>query len=335
MRNWLAGALAFVALGTTVHADDAFKLRASVDTSAAHARTIALADYLKKLQEASGGRIQTELFHSGQLFRDRDVAKGLRQGSVDMAAPGSWLLTGFVPDTDVFQLPTFFGQPSTAVYSLVDGKIGQLISGELETKLGTKLIGAWLPLGYQNLYSTKKPITSFEDLAGMKMRNSGGAGQSARSSFFHATPNMTAWPDVPLALSQGTFDGLGSTDESLASAKLWESGIKYGFADHEFIGFYIPMVSETFWKKLPPDLQKLMVDVWQQNIGGYRQAMEEAQNKARLTLEQNGVKFINPSDQQLAEARQKMLPTQEALAKELRISPALLSLVESEFHAVH
>lgn len=316
--------------GGSAQAQEALKLRASLDTSATHARTIAVADYLKKLEAASNGRLKTELFHSGQLFRDRDVAKALRQGGAEMAVPGNWLLTGFVPDTDVFQLPAFFGQPIQVVYAAVDGKIGQLIDRQLETKLAVKVLGPWLPLGYQNTYSTGKPIRSFEDMAGMKIRNSGGAGQAIRASFFRATPNMTAWPDVPLALSQGTFDGLSSTDESLASAKLWDSGVKYGFEDHEFVGQYIPMVSETFWKKLPPDLQKLMVDLWQQNIGQYRTNMEQAQAHARKTLEENGIKFTSPPPETLAGFRTKMMPSQEATAKELRITPEMQKLVATE-----
>ena len=42
----------------------------------------------------------------------------------------------------------------------------------------------------------------------MKMRSPGGAGISWRIQFWGAIPNTTAWPNVPLALSQGTFDGL-------------------------------------------------------------------------------------------------------------------------------
>lgn len=335
LRNLFAGSLAALAMMTAhgAWADAPFKLRASVDTSATHGRTIAVADYLKQLQDASGGRIETELFHSGQLFRDRDVVKALRQGSVEMAVPGTWVLTGFVPDTDVFQLPVFFGQPAPVVYAAVDGKIGQMIDAQLESKLGVKLLGPWLPLGYQNTYSTTKPITSFEDLTGMKIRNSGGAGQAARAKFFNALPNMTAWPDVPLALSQGTFDGLSSTDESLASAKLWESGVKYGFEDHEFIGFYVPMISETFWNKLPADLQKTATDLWNQKIGSYRKKMEDAQADARRMLEQNGIKFVSPSPEKLAEVRQKMMPTQDAIAKDLRITPALQKQVASDLQA--
>ncbi len=307
-----------------------FKLRASLDTSPTHARTLVVADYLKKLADASGGRIQTELFSSGQLFRDRDVTKALRQGSIEMAVPGTWVLTGFVPDTDVFQLPSFFGQDAKVVYAAVDGGIGKTIDDELQSKLSVKVIGPWLPLGYQNTYSTAKPIRSFADLAGMKIRNSGGAGQAIRAKFFNAQPNMTAWPDVPLALSQGTFDGLTSTDESLASAKLWDSGVKFGFEDHEFIGFYLPMVSDAFYRKLPPDLQGLLVSVWADNIKAYRDQMEAAQAQARKTLEANGIVFVAPAPTELADTRAKMMPMQDAVAKELRISPAVMKEVGAD-----
>jgi TRAP-type transport system periplasmic protein len=335
MRKIALAVSALFAVLTTygASAEDKFKLRASVDTSMTHGRTIALTDYLKKLHDRSGGRIETELFHSGQLFRDRDVVKALRQGAVEMAMPGTWVLTGFVPDADVFQLPCFFGQPLPLVYSAVDGKIGGLINTSFEKSLQVMVLGSWLPLGYQNTYTTSKPIRSFDDLAGMKIRNSGGAGQAIRARFFNAQPNMTAWPDVPLALSQGTFDGLSSTDESLASAKLWESGAKYGFEDHEFIGFYVPMISNTFYSKLPPDLQALVIDLWKENIATYRKQMEDAQLEARHTLEQNGMKFFAPAEGRLAEIRQKMMLTQDAVATELRISPAMQALVKTEFKA--
>lgn len=336
MRRILAAAFAVVLgtfgaiLGGPAWAQATFKLRASLDTSATHARTVAVADYLKALQDRSGGRIQTELFHSSALFRDRDVAKALRQGAIEMAVPGNWVLTSFVSNADIFDLPSLFGRPTAVVYGVADGKAGQLIDDELQKKLDVVVLGPWLPLGYNNIYTTAKVVRSFDDLAGMKLRNSGGAGQALRARFFGAQPNVTAWPDVPLALSQGTFEGLASTDESLASAKLWESGIKYGFADKEFIGFYIPMVSRAFYDKLPPDLQKLVVDTWRGNIPGYRAKMEEAQAQARRTLEEHGVQVVSPSDEVLAAMRARMMPKMDDWARELRISPAMLDIVKAD-----
>src|SRR5215469_2774681 len=317
--------LAFAALcATSAQAEEAVKLRASLDTSATHGRTIAVGDYLKQLQEASGGRIQTELFHSGQLYKDANVVKALRQGGIEMAVPGTWVLTGFVPDADIFQLPIFFGQSADSVHRVVDGPVGKSINGELEQKLEIKVLGPWFDLGYQNAYSTAKPIAEFKDFEGLKLRNSGGAGQFMRAKYLGATPNMTPWPDVPLALSQGTFDALTSTNESIYSAKLWEAGVKYGFETHEALNVYIPMVSQTFWKKLTPDLQKLMTDLWAKNIPIYRANMAKAQIEARKTLVEHGVRFIDPTPQEIAAVREKMMATQDQVAAELKVSPELV-----------
>src|SRR4029077_15731765 len=77
-----------------------------------------------------------------------------------------------------------------------------------------------------NWYSTSKPLASYADLKGLKIRNAGGAGQAWRTQFVGAVPNTTPLPNVPLALSQGTFDGLITSNETIASGQFWESGIR-------------------------------------------------------------------------------------------------------------
>ena len=143
-------------------------------------------------------------------------------------------------------------------------------------------------------------------------------------------PNTTAWPQVPLALSQETFDALISTNESLASAKLWEAGIKYAIEDHQFVGEYIPMVSLDFLNRLPGDVQELMTGLWQENIATYRANMAAAQTQARKTLEDHGVKFFDPPRQQIAELRQRMMAEQDQLAKDIKMSPDLIKAVMAD-----
>ena len=136
--------------------------------------------------------------------------------------------------------------------------------------------------------------------------------------------------ECALGAQPGTFDALVSTNESLASAKLWEAGVKYGFEDHQFVAEYIPMVSLVFWEKLSPELQTLMTDLWAQNIPTYRANMAAAQSKARQTLEDHGVKFVDPTPQQTAAERQKMLAEQDQLAKEIKVAPDLVKLVMAD-----
>ena len=304
------------------------KIRCSLDTAPSHVRNVSVADYLKKVEVATGGKITSEVFASGQLYADLNVAKALLQGQVDMAVPGGWTQTGIVPDADFCQLPVFYGRPLEATQHASDGKAGAFVVKQVEAKLRVKVVGPWLDLGFQNWYTTKKPLNSADDLKGLKIRSPGGAGISWRISFFGGIPNTTAWPNVPLALSQGTFDGFVSTDQSVATAKLWEAGVKYSYADHQYAGQYMPMISGAFWAKLTPEQQKQMVDIWAANIGTYRINAAAAQLAARKEMESHGVVFTDPSQATLDTARKAMQADLATLVKEAKLSPEVVKLSE-------
>jgi TRAP-type transport system periplasmic protein len=245
-----------------------------------------------------------------------------------MAAPGAWTLTGLVPDCDFVQLPYFYGQSTEITHKATDGKAGDQVGKQLEAKLKSHILGPWIDLGYQNWYATKTALDNFEALKGLKIRSPGGAGISWRIKFAGGIANTTAWPNVPLALSQGTFDAFVSTDESCNSAKLWEAGVKHSYADHQFMGQYVPMAGAAFWAKLSADQQKLMVDLWKQNIGDYRKGAATSQANARKVLETNGVKFHDPSADEASAVRKKMMGDMDALIKEAKLSPEVVSLVK-------
>src|SRR4051794_39532551 len=257
-RSFVTSAISLVAapaLCTGARADTPLLLRCSLDTAPTHTRNAVIRDYLAKIETAAAGRIKTQLFESGQLFPDLQVGKALLQGQVEMAVPGSWSLTGIVADADFLQLPALYGRAIETLHRVVDGKAGQLLAKEIETQLRAHVIGPWLDLGFFNWYTTARPLNTYGDLKGLKIRNSGGAGQAWRTQFMGAIPNTTPLPNVPLALSQGTFDGLITTHETVASGQFWESGIRHALEDHQFIGEYIPVFALSFWQKLSPDLQ--------------------------------------------------------------------------------
>jgi TRAP-type C4-dicarboxylate transport system substrate-binding protein len=311
-------------------ADDPVILRCSLETVPSHARNVTIRDYLGKIEAASQGRIKTQLYESGQLFPDLQVGKALLQGQIEMAAPGSWSLTGIVPDADFLQLPVLYGRPLDVLHRAVDGRPGRLLAAQIEQKLSAHVIGPWLDLGFFNWYSTNRPLNSYGDLKGMKIRNNGGAGQAWRTQFMGAVPNTTPLPNVALALSQGTFDGLITTNETIASAHYWEAGIRHALEDHQFIGEYIPIVSLAFWKKLPVDLQELFTGLWRENIPAYRANMAAAQARAREVMQAHGITIVAPTEEDLAATRRQMVADQEQIAKLSKISAEMISAVSAE-----
>lgn len=303
------------------------RLRVSLDTAPSHGRTQSIADFLKKLEAASQGEIAPQLFDSGRLFADRDVIQALVLDRVEMAVPGTWLVAAYVPAADLAQLPVFYGQPIEITHRAIDGIPGDLVNAAISKKLRVKIPGRWIDLGFTNWYSTRRPLRTLADLKGLKIRNSGGFAQPWRARFFGGIPTTTAWPDVPLALSQGTFDAMQSTNESCASAKLWDAGLRFGLIDHQSMGDYIPMFGQAFWAGLRPALKSLVTDLWTANVAIYRANMVTAQDRAQKELLARGVKLVIVPPEQLAVQRKLMLADQDKVARAMKIAPDMVARI--------
>jgi TRAP-type transport system periplasmic protein len=310
------------------------EMRVSLDTSPDHSRTLVIADFLNKLQAASQGEIVPRLFDRGQRFPDRDAIRALVLGQIEMAAPGTWLVSAYVPEADMGQLPMFYGQPIETTHRAIDGIPGDMVNEQIVRKLRVRVPGRWIDLGFFNWYGTRRPLNTLADLKGLKIRNAGGYAMAWRARFFGAVPNQTAWPDVPFALSQGIFDALQTTAESCASAKLWNAGLRFGLIDHQNMGSYIPMISEAFWSALTPALKSLVTDLWSANIGNCRATLAAAQDRAEEELKAQGVKPAHVAPEEIAEQRQRMLLEQDNVARRMKISADSVARISQTISAV-
>lgn len=330
-RRALSGAaiVTVATFGILRHArgDAPMELRCSLDTAPSHPRNVAFRDFLARFEAASGGQIKTRLFESGALYPDLHVAKALVQGQVDMCCPGTWTLTGFVPDADFTQLPALYGRPASMVGKAVDGNAGKFVSRQIADKLHVHVLGGWFNYGFNNWFSTKKPLKATADLKGMKIRSPGGILISARIRFFGALANVTPWPDVPLAMSQGNFDGLISSDESVNSAKLVDSGLRYALQDDQAMVTYVPMLNQDFWNKLGPKLQDVMAKLWLDHTPAWREASVKAQLHAREVLTGQGVTFADVPQAERDALRARMVAGQDKIVADAHMSPELVKQV--------
>lgn len=333
-KGLVGAAAGFAVALAAAGAGAAEKLRISLDTNPSHVRNKTTELFVAELKRRTGDKFEIEVYPSGQLFKDRDVPKALRQGSLEMAIPGTWQLDGLEPNVAISSLPAFYGLSEEFALKIMDGKVGQEINRRLEDKLRVKILGPWMNLGMQNFYSVSKPLQKHEDLAGMKMRYSGGSANAERIKFLGATPTLIPWPDVPLALGSSTVDGIASTNESVASAKLWESGLKYAFEDRQWFGQYVPMVSQSFWAKLSPDLQKALVESWGAVIGKGREMAAQAQKQARTEMEKHGMKVVAASEDSLRQVRNKMAAIQDKVVSEMKIEADLVKLAVEEIRKI-
>ncbi|MBK5204087.1 MAG: TRAP transporter substrate-binding protein DctP [Polaromonas sp.] len=302
------------------------KMRISLDTNPSHVRNKGIEIFAAELKKRVGDKLVIEVYPSAQLFRDRDIAKALRQGAVEMGVPGTWQLDGIEPNAAIQLLPMFYGVEPRIAHQVFDGKLGEFLNKRMEERLQVKIIGRWLDLGMQHIYSTSKDITKYDDLKGMKIRSPGGTANAARIKGLGATSVLVPFPDLPLAMSQGVIDGLLTTHESAYSAKLYDSGLKYAFEDNQYLAQYVPMVSMAFWSRQPKEIQNAIVGAWETAVNGQREMAAKAQDEAREELIKHGVKIAHPSPSEIVAKRKILMRLQDDLVKEMKIDKEAINL---------
>ncbi len=324
----LAGALLCALTVQLARAQE--RLRISLDTNPNHIRNESVEIFAQELKKRVGDRIQVEVFPSAQLYRDRDVPRALRQGSVEMGIPGTWQLDGVAPSTAITSLPMFYGVDAETVHKLVDGKLGEAINRNIEERLGVKVLGRWFDLGFNHLYSTANPIRQYADIEGKKVRIPGGSANAARIRALGGSPVLIPWPDLPLAMNQGVVDALITTHESAFTAKLWDSGMRHAFEDREFFAQYVPMLNRRFWNRLSPELQKAVTEAWDVAVEMERRNAAKAQADARQVLIEHGVQMAQPSEEAAAAARRRLLAVQDQVVSDMKIERDLVELAAQQ-----
>ena len=313
----LAMAAASALLPMTAAAQE--KLRITLDTNPSHVRNKGVEVFAEELKKRVGNKLAIEIYPSGQLFRDRDVPKALRQGAVEMAVPGTWQLDGVEPNVALQTLPMFYGVEGPVVHQVLDGKLGEFLNKKLEDRMRVKVIGKWIDLGGQHFFGINKPINSYDDLKGQKIRHSGGTANAARLAALGANPMLVPFPDVPMAMSQGVIDGVATTYESAWTSKLHESGLKYAFEDNQFYAQYVPMIGHQIRNKQPKDVQQAILASWDIAARGQRDLAAKAQAEARDSLVKAGMKITKPAPAAVDAKRKQLMAIQDDLVKQMKI----------------
>ena len=325
-------ALAVVAMLATPSTAGAAEVRfkISVDTGANHITNITVKDFLERLRKATNGEVIGELFESGSLYAARDEARAVARGDLDMSVTVSVWLSALSPDLGLLDLPLFAGRSPAHVNGLVDGPVGKLLRARTEEKLGVVIPGRWFLLGFASTFGGKREIKSFDDFKGARIRVPGGAAFVARYKALGGEGLSIPFPDVPMALSQGTIDGLMTTNETIRSAKLHETGVKSAFVDQASVLYILPMVSKSFWSKLGEKNQKSFAAAWDAVVDGERAEALRRQDSAAADLAGAGVKYYQPGAQELKVVGDKLNALIPELVTALKIDPAIVAQAQAE-----
>jgi TRAP-type C4-dicarboxylate transport system substrate-binding protein len=165
------------------------------------------------------------------------------------------------------------------------------IPGEWEARNQKLLIG-WEVGPY--LWMTKKPLERYDQLKGLKCGVWGGKGPRELFGQMGSIPIAIPSVEVYEALDKGTMDGRACTTPMMITYKYYEvckyvTDVGLGTVGSPVYGMSMNL---NTWKSMPPDLQKVVLDVSKDWWAFFVESFEKAQKEDVAFLQGQGVTFI-------------------------------------------
>jgi len=256
----------------------------------------------KRITDMSAGRLSVRVYAAGELVSGLQVLDAVATGTADMGHTASFYWQGKHPAVAYFTTVPFGLTPREHMAWIYHGG-GQTLWDELYAGFGVKPFMAGNP-GFNMGGWFKEPVTSLEDLRGLKLRVAGLGGEIYRR--LGATAITLAVADILPALQGGTVDGV----EFLGPWSDLGTGFYKVAPYYHFPGFNKPngtgeaIVSLKAWGALPDDLKAIVTNATEaENAFSLAEGdLQNARALAALTGE-HGVKLVRFPEPMLSAAR--------------------------------
>jgi tripartite ATP-independent transporter DctP family solute receptor len=261
----------------------------------------------KELTTRSNGAIEMQFFGKTLIPQELEIMNAVKSGSVAMGSPAGAAATVF-PEMGALLVP-YLVKDYASAYAMLNGKIGDKLSREIEDKYKLKVL-CYFDYGFRHFWTAKKPIVEPKDLRGLKIRVQQAKifGDTINGLGGNAVP--MAYGEVVTAAKQGVIDGGDLPIVNMKALKIYEVS-KYASLTYHNYGPTNAVMNLEIWNGLTSDQQKLVMDLARAAQQKIREATETVDNfaKARETLEPLGMTVVESRVEEFREvAQQKIWP---------------------------
>lgn len=149
--------------------------------------------------------VEAEEYQRGALGGDDEVFDQVSQGLLEVGMAPLNIVASIDPLIFGLRLPYFFADMEEVDRALYDGGMLARIN-EATTPAGVRVLGVNTVGPATGIFNTRRPVSSVEDMAGLRMR----ALDESQIDLFRAwgaAGTIVSWAEVPNALQTGVADG--------------------------------------------------------------------------------------------------------------------------------
>jgi tripartite ATP-independent transporter DctP family solute receptor len=196
------------------------------------------------VKEKSGGAIDIQVRHAGQLAGLRAAAEGVQIGTIDMVWADLATLANWAPEYGFMVLP-FLLNGFDQVNKVLDGDTFKSIASELRDRMRIEVL-AYGPTGFRVMMNIKRPIQTADDMRGLKFRVPEIPVFVDTFKALGANPTPMAIGETYTALQTGVIDGMEAPADGLWSFKTPEVAKHASKTWHMFTDMNLLMSRDKF-----------------------------------------------------------------------------------------
>ena len=289
-RTLLAGGLAAMAAGCSRRLGGG--VLTATDTHVRDYPTVqAVIRFGELVEEATGGRLSLRMYAGGQLGNERDTLEITTFGGLDFNRVNLAPLNSIEPLTRVAALPFLFTS-TEHMRGTLDGPIGEEILASLEPH---GLIGlCFYDSGARSFYNTRGPITSPDDMRGLKLRVPGSDLYIAMVQSLGADAVPMPLDEVYQSLAQGVIDGAENNWPSFESGRHFEVARYYSLTRH-LLAPEVFVMSKRRWDTLSQEDRAIIRQAAKQSVPYMRELWDAQVAKSKAIIMGSGVE-VNEID---------------------------------------
>jgi tripartite ATP-independent transporter DctP family solute receptor len=258
----------------------------------------------KKLEAATNGRISVQMFPSMQLGGEKEMIEQAQVGALAMARISVGPMGPIVPELNVFNLPFMF-RDDAHMEKVIDGAIGEEMLKKLSDHPTANLIGlCWMNAGTRNVYNSKKPVKSIDDLKGLKIRMMGNPVFVETMNALGGNGIAMGYDQLINALQTGIVDGAENNYPSYANGQHYRYAKYYSLTGHLMIP-EILVFSKRIWTTLSKADQDLIMKLAKEAQQEERKLWYEMEAKSLEQMKAAGVVIVPIADKKPFQAAVK------------------------------
>lgn len=308
--NAVAAAVALAGLVATGVAQAQFQdrtIRVSNGVNQDHPVGNGVAKMTECLAQKSGGKMKLQAFWGGALGGDLQATQALRSGTQEAVVTSTSPLVGISKELGVFDLPFLFANEKEAD-AILDGAFGKHISDKMP-QYGLVNLAYW-ENGFRNLTNSKKPITKWEDIGGLKVRvmQNNIFLDTFKTMGANAVP--MAFGEVFTALETKAIDGQENPFVTIDTSKFYEVQKYVSATKHAYTPFMV-LYSKKIYDTYSPQEQQALVECAIAGRDEQRKVSRALSNKSLENLKTKGMAVNEISAAEQARMRDRVKPVYE------------------------